>query len=197
MALSILEFKSIDNNLAKFRIDTGTSRYYFLKVGKAVGTRSGIQTVEDVSSKTSLATNEKSDALFNTGKEISVPARMFNKEDCFVQLFSFKSNDGRSPAFSKVIKVPLAIQIDLPDEDVYSLSTSRNSFDMTQVVNPHRNIPHAAAEEMLSSQTSYADLLSEIIKIAGPIVVGLVSGIEKKNAAADTQAAGTNGTAKT
>lgn len=197
MALAILEFKSIDNNLAKFRIDTGTNRYYYLKVGKAVGERSGwMQMVEEVSSKTSLATNEKSDALFNTAKEISIPARLFNREDCFVQLFTFKNNEGRSPTFSKVVKVPLALKIDLPAGDIYSLSTSRNSIQMTQVVNPHRNIPHVAAEEMFATQTSFADILSQIIKIAGPIVAGIVSGMENKNTASGTPGNNVNGTAK-
>ncbi len=196
MALAILEFSTITNKGAKFRIDTGTNEYYYLKIGKAIAERNGMKWVDDVASKTPLSKNQKSGALLNSEIEISVPASLFSREDCYVQLFSFKNNEGKSPAFSKVIKVPVALNIDLPehDEDIYSLSTSRNSNQMSapSVLNHHRNIPHIESSTQFSTQASNADLLSEIIRIAAPIVVGIVSGIEKNSEANGAP----NGTAK-
>jgi len=196
MALAILEFAAINSKQAKFRIDTGTNEYYYLKIGKAIGERNGMRWVDDVSSKTPLSKNQKSGALLDSGIEISVPAGSFTREDCYVQLFSFKNSEGKSPAFSKVIKVPVALNIDPPehDQDIYSLSTSRNSNQMSSsVLNPHRNIPHIEPASRFSTQASYADILQEIIRIAAPIVVGIVSGAEKNS---ESNGA-TNGTAKT
>ena len=199
MALAILEFLAIDNKAAKFRIDTGTNGFYYLKVGKAISEGDGIKWVDDVTSKTPLSRNQKSGAMLSSSTEISVPSNLFNRDSCYAQLFSFKNTEGKSPAFSKVIKVPVALKIDVPkqDQDIYSLSTSINSYQMSaSVLNPHRNIPHIEPASELSTQTSYADLLSEIIKVAGPIVVGIVSGIEKNNEA-NAGANGANGATKT
>jgi hypothetical protein len=184
MALAILEFLAIDNKAAKFRIDTGTNGYYYVKIGRAIGEGDGMKWVDDVTSKTPLSRNQKSGALLSSATEIAVPSKLFNRDDCYAQLFSFKNTEGKSPAFSKVIKVPVALKIDIPtrDQDIYSLSTSVNSYQMSaSVLNPHRNIPHIEPASDFSTQASYADLLSEIIKVAGPIVVGIVSGIEKNN----------------
>ncbi len=196
MALAILEFAAINNKAATFRIDTGTNGYYYLKIGKAIIERDGNRWVDDISSKTPLSRNENGGSLLNSNKEISVPAASFSREDCYVQLFSFKDTEGKSPAFSKVIKVPVALNIDVPekDNDIYSLSTSRNSYQMeASVLNPHRNIPHLEPADRFSMQASDADILAEIIKVAAPIVLGIVSGIAKNGESAPPA----NGTPKT
>jgi hypothetical protein len=178
MALAILKFLTIEKNRAKFRIDTGTNKFYYLKIGKTVSERGGITWVDSITEKTPIEENDKSNTLINTAKEISVRGDLFNREDCYVQLFSFKNKEGKSPAFSKVIKVRATPDIDTGSTDIYSLSTSINSNRMAEnILNPHRNIPHRVSHSKYSKQSSAENILLDIVRLAGPIVMGILSGI--------------------
>src|SRR5689334_22526143 len=106
MALALIDFIEFDKNHALFSIDTGTNDYYKLKLGKSKTENSGVQWLDDIIHASALKKSNSSSNILNTRKEISLPNLLFNQNGILVQLFSFKSEKGKSPAFSKIISVP-------------------------------------------------------------------------------------------
>jgi hypothetical protein len=185
MALAILELLEFDNTNVRFQIDTGTNRYYQLKIGHSVERKHGIDWVEEIFFTTPIAVNEAGGSLLNSSKEISVPASRFGQGKVHVQLFSFKTAEGKAPAFSRVVRVPLGVGLPsgTPADFApsFSMSTSMNTTDSFQ---PPRTIPCRTYREVYSQQASLEDLLSGIIKIAAPAVISLLGGAQgdtKKN----------------
>ena len=107
MALAILELLAFEKAYVRFNIDTGTNRYYQLKIGRNVQRKYGIDWVDDVFFSTPVGTNDAGGNPLSSSKDISIPVTRFNKENAYVQLFSFKTAQGKSPAFSRVVKVPV------------------------------------------------------------------------------------------
>src|SRR5690349_5035600 len=110
MALAILEFIVFEKGSARFRIDTGTNPYYRIKIGKTVSESNGIRWVDEVTHTNPMQNSGPKDYLLNTNKEIALPASYFDRDNCYAQLFSFKDPAGKSPAFSKVIKLPVGFK---------------------------------------------------------------------------------------
>src|SRR5512133_1320060 len=124
MALAILEFIAFEKKGARFRIDTGTNPFYRIKVGKSFSDTNGLKWIDEVSHSTPMQRDERGDFLLNTGKEILLPSSYFDRDNCYVQLFSYKSADGKSPAFSKMVKVPVGLKNSMGKDYLLSLSQS-------------------------------------------------------------------------
>jgi len=176
MALAILELLAFDNGNIRFKIDTGSNRYYQLRFGKAVQPRFGLDWVDDVTYATPMALNEAGGELFNSSKEISLPAARLDRGHVYAQLFSFKDTQGKSPAFSPVLKVPVGSGYRVPDfAPSFSLSTF-TTMNTCRQFNPPRYISCQTGREALSRSASFDDLLAGIVKIAGPAVMNLLGG---------------------
>jgi hypothetical protein len=178
MALAILELLAFDGANVRFRIDTGTNKYYQLKAGKSVERNNGIDWVDEIFLKTRMATNDAGRGLFNSSKEIAVPATRLGAGHAYVQLFSFKTPDGKSPAFSRVLKVPVA-SARYDDDGEYegpmsmSFSTSMNTLESFQAP---RVVPCRTCRDVYSQQASLDQLLAGIVKVATPVVMNLLGG---------------------
>src|ERR1044072_563231 len=96
MALAILELLTFDGANVRFRIDTGTNKYYQLRVGKSVQRNNGIDWVDEIFLKTRIAANDAGGSLLNSSREIAIPARRLGAGHAYVQLFSFKTPEGKS-----------------------------------------------------------------------------------------------------
>ena len=183
MALAILEFLSFDNESALFKIDIGTNNFYKLKIGKSVSSRSGIDWVDEISTTSPLKKKKSMDAdLLSHGEEIRVPGNIFDRENCYVQLFSFKNQEGRSPAFSTVLKIPVALQgldpepFELPSSFSNSFSTTMTTTTRIASFRPVRRVSKASHKAAYARQASFGDLLSAVAKVALPEVLKLISG---------------------
>jgi hypothetical protein len=106
MALAILDPVDFGRAGARFAVDTGTNRIFLLKVGRSFRTKSGIDWIDDVTYATAPAINDNGGSLLRSRKEVVLPASCFADGGRFVQLFTFKAPDHRSPAFSKVVEIP-------------------------------------------------------------------------------------------
>jgi hypothetical protein len=193
MALAIFELLAFEKGNARFNIDTGTNRYYQLKIGRNVQHKYGIDWVDDVFFSTPVRTNDAGGGLLSSSKDISIPITRFDKEDVYVQLFSFKSMQGKSPAFSRVVKVPMGLGVPGPIDDVpsFSMAASMNTIDLFQ---PSRRIPCRTYSEVYEQQASLEDLLSGIVKIAAPVVLNLLGGAQNGSQQhAPSAPAGSNG----
>ena len=188
MALAVLEFKESVRDAARFTIDTGTSPYYQLRVGQGVQRRNGADWVDEVTYSTPIQTNPNSANLFNSRFDVALPASRMGGNP-YVQLFSFKSVDGRAPTYSNVVQVAAAVAD--PERSRVSLRAERK-VSQTASFDPARRIPHAGAADRYAKSASVDDVLTGIIKLASPIVEQLLGGSDGKT---DTGASGANGTA--
>src|SRR5713226_2301192 len=107
MALAILELVGFEGPKVRFNIDTGTNKYYRLKVGRNVQHKGGIDWIDDVTSSTPLGINDAGGVLLKSSRDVSMPASYFDKDNAYVQLFSFKTAAGKAPAFSRVLHIPV------------------------------------------------------------------------------------------
>lgn len=177
MALAILELLAFEKGNVRFNIDTGTNRYYQLKIGRNVQRKYGIDWVDDVFFSTPVRTNDAGGGLLSSSKDIVLPVTRFDKENAYVQLFSFKTAEGKSPAFSSVVKVPMGMGVPGPIDYApsYSISKPMNTNDTFQ---PPRAIPCRTYAEVYARQASLEDLLAGIVKIATPAVLSLLGGAQ-------------------
>ena len=177
MALAILELLTFDKAGAKFNIDTGTNKYYKLKIGRNTQQKSGVDWVDDVYFSTPVSINEASGSLLNSTKDISVPFSRFEKGNAYVQLFSFKTAEGKSPAFSQIVEVPMGVMV--PDGDPIDFASTLSSSTAMNTIEPFksvRKIPCSSHLQQYSKQASVDDLLASIVKIATPVVLNLLGG---------------------
>ncbi len=207
MALAILELVDFNRSAARFHIDTGTNRYYQLKVGRKVQNRSEVDWIDEITYTSPVKENPASANLFNSGGEIAIPADTFGNGSTYVQLFSYKTPQGKSPAFSEVIMAPVGAGGRLPEGFMPALSLSAAMTAPAPIQNrpaafqSPRRIPCETASERYSQAASLEDLLSGVIKVAGPIVLkllgsavgggggnGAVNGSSNNNAAGGSQA---------
>jgi hypothetical protein len=193
MALAILDLVGIDDGNARFRIDTGTNRYYQLKLGRGAGTRSGFDWIDGVVHTTPLQLNEAGGGLLDSSTEISVPvgrARRHERGPAYAQLFSFKTREGRSPAFSAVVSLDRAMSVPGPD---YELPESA-MHEVMDIRPPSFQRPRTVACRTCAEQfgaPGIGDLLTQLLKVAAPVVLDF---LQKGQPPAVSPPAGTGGT---
>jgi hypothetical protein len=194
MALAILELLALEEGNVKFNIDTGTNRYYQLKIGRSVQRKYGIDWIDEVFFATPVVANEAGGGLLNSAKDISIPAARFDPGKSYVQLFTFKTAQGKSPAFSPVLKVPMGSgyvgRAPADFAPAFSMSMPMNT---TLRFNTPRVVPCRTYREAYSQPASLEDLLAGIVKVAAPSVLNLLSGGSNGGAAAGAASPGGSG----
>jgi len=188
MALAILELLTFDGANVRFRIDTGTNKYYQLRVGKSVRHSNGIDWVDEIFLKTRIAANEAGGSLLNSSREIAIPATRLGAGHAYVQLFSFKTPEGKSPAFSNVINVPVGSSGSYGTPEYMGPMSIATAMNTVESFRSPRVAPCRTCREVYSQPASIDDLLSGIIKIASPIVMNLLgsaSGAKTNGASKD------------
>src|SRR5262245_41272481 len=185
MALAILELVDSGHSNVRFNIDTGTNRYWRLKAGRSIKRSNGVDWVDDVFLSTPIRLNEGS-SLLNSSKNISVPFQQLLKGNSerrqadgskvYVQLFSFKNADGKSPAFSDVVRLFTSPSVlEEPPAD-FALPFSVPTMRAAEPFRSPRRIPCASARDLYTRQASLEDLLGGVVKAAAPFVMNLLAG---------------------
>jgi hypothetical protein len=190
MALAILDPVGSDSRGARFRIDTGTNRYYQLKVGRARRRRAGLDWIDEVTYATPIALNRAGGYLLGSSTNVRIPAKCFEGGHSYVQLFSFKTPDGKSPAFSNVVLLPAGFDDGPLDIDISESFSRATAMNTSQVFSVPRRVPHRG---LYARQASLGDILGEVAKIAGPIVMNLLGATPAGGAAGASAAANAGG----
>ncbi|TVM03479.1 MAG: hypothetical protein CV087_05005 [Candidatus Brocadia sp. WS118] len=180
MALAILELVALEEANVRFKIDTGTNRYYQLKIGRAIRRKNGIDWVDDLYFSSPLSINPAGGELLRSVSEISIPLKQFDRGRAYVQLFSFKTREKTSPAFSRVIEIPMGASALLADPPAdFALPFSRRS-PMTTIASFHapRTIPCRSEGGTYSQAASLDDILGTLLKVAVPVVQNLLGGAQ-------------------
>ena len=177
MALALLKLLSFGDDIGRFSIDTGTNPYYTIKIGQGSYKDNAFELLDGVVSETGLRRNEKSSNLLDSDMVVTIPAGRFSDKNCYVQLQTFKDETGRSPAYSKIVKMRTPLRLPQVEQDAYSFSYSKNRFAMYQEpLNAQRNIPFAETSPATSGNKGKDQLLRQLVESASPMVLGLVNG---------------------
>jgi hypothetical protein len=174
MALAILELGNYDEANLELRIDTGTNPYYQIKAGTKVRRDVGIDLVENVYVTTPMARNAAGGDVLNSSTDMSVPSRRFNRPNTYIQLFSYKTPDRKSPAVSRAVRVPVVLDLPVRSPSDYAASFAEPMSDGTTHMNATqyrtpRRIPCRTAT--LVRQASIDQLLGQVLKLAAPVVL--------------------------
>ena len=198
MALALLELVDQEDDRLHFRIDTGTNLFFQLRAGTGIRRDLGIELLEDVYFSTPITRNPSGGAPLDSSSELEVSMARLNRSNTYAQLFSFKNEAGRSPAFSRPVRLALAgTQVLRPQRERF-ITPHSSSMTVTMNGTTHkqaRRIPHRSAT--LARQASLDELLGRILKVAGPLVGGLLKGGAAGSTAPGglgTSAAGPSGT---
>ena len=134
--------------------------------------------------------NRSSGELLGSATEVVLPARYFEGGHAYVQLLTFKTADGISPAVSRVVLVPAGIPDGPVEIDIDGAESPRpTSMNTTLAFRPARSVSCRTGPQVYARQASLGDLLGQIAKIAAPIVASLL-GNASSGAAANGAAAG-------
>lgn len=191
MALAVLDFIGFEHGRAKFTVDTGTNTFYSFRIGKTFFESGGDKWVDDVSHRTPVQAIAAGGSAFNTSREVALPAALFSRENCYVQLFSYKNREGKSPSFSRVIRLPVPANTAMTDGGAVPFSQSQTFFMAESSFASPRCVPHSTRNN-LSRQASVEEILSGLLRVAGPAVSGLLSGLQNNPAGNGGAAAGSN-----
>ncbi|HEX2532103.1 MAG TPA: hypothetical protein VHK69_00130, partial [Chitinophagaceae bacterium] len=172
MALALIRYKGTDGGEAVLEADIGTSRYYRYVIGAEPGRANGLETVAGVSHASALIDNGPFNG-FRSQFELRIPARLFSREQRFVQLRSYRDGQGGGAAFSRVVEVYPAVA-DLPEDlPVMELSLNPNTHFMHPTA--ARSVPFTFREADLSTPMFWEALL-DVARAIAPQVVSGISG---------------------
>lgn len=152
------------------------------KAGTGVRRDLGIELVEDVYFSTPLAPCEAGGDLLSSATEVSLPADRLDRNNTRVQLFSFKSADRKSPAFSRAVRLPGAVHLPARAPSDYAASFSVLAGHAMTSYHSARRIPCRPAA--LARPTSMDDLIGSVLRIASPLVQELLKGASLRGGAA-------------
>lgn len=176
MALAFIRYDQSGNNEAVFTADIGTSQFFRYTIGSGKQAINGMERINEVT-YTSPMLKKELDNPFNSAFEINVPLSHFNRENKYIQLFSYLRSDGTGPAVSTVAVVNEGTSIG--DNFWPALTLSQSS------INSMNNYPLESStrcravsfsfRESGMSRAMITDLLIEAAKVLAPIAVKAIT----------------------
>jgi hypothetical protein len=174
VALAILELRDLDDASVRLRIDTGTNPWFTIRFGRGTRDQAGFAQIDGVVAETPLRRNEKA-GLLDTSLNVRVPLPPLHGERAFAQLMTFRTQDRAGPALSRVIQVagtPDAAAV--PEYDLSLPQFAAMSYPVpTETFQRPRTIACRTHAEQLTAP-ALGDLLTEVMRVAGPLVLGLL-----------------------
>ena len=176
MALALIRSKGRFKDQFRFDLDIGSNRFYSYAIGE--GKRRGPTGSALIAAPKHQGKLTESARLspVRTLQEFEVPAKLFDRKNNLIQVFSFRTPDRKGPAISNIIKVPVgfsaeeALELPIP----YGLSKSTTMYPHTTV-----NAPFPKKEANYSSAMflgSLIGMLPQILPAVGGILGGLFKG---------------------
>lgn len=189
MALAILELAALDRGQVQFNINTGTNRYYQLRIGSRCERRYGLDWVEGITYRTPITLNDGGGSPLRYVKQVALPESRFSGGAQYVQLFSFKTAEGAAAAFSTVVHVGRERQRTGAQEVSAKFSISKAMRVTTPLLTP-RAVSCRTAPRRYAQTASLDDLLGTVLRIAQPALLELLRGAAQdigRTAAAGSQ----------
>ncbi|MEO5601454.1 MAG: hypothetical protein ABIR06_11065 [Cyclobacteriaceae bacterium] len=104
MALAVLKYLEKTDGHHVFEADIGTNTYYQYKTGKEKRKQKGLEVVDEVNHQSALIkAPDFNRGGFDTRFVFRIPENAINRDNRFIQLLSFKTQNQISPAISEVV----------------------------------------------------------------------------------------------
>jgi hypothetical protein len=203
MALAILRLDDSDETNLAFVADTGTSSYYRINLGKEVRREEGIDLIDGPYWSSPLQLNPRAGRHVDTRTTIRLPADIVTERGTVAQLETCRSPDGRGPAYSRPVRVPVPVGTSSfagvsgrSRERVLTMSMPAltgppSTLVRTAGLRRPRTVPVYSAQERFSRPASIADLIGAVTQAATPIVLDVINRAVQAGGA--TPGATTNG----
>ena len=106
MALAFLTFRQAAADGWQFVADLGENQWFSFVVGSEKTTRQGLDWVEAARYESPLTVAVPTGNPFQTAFLLTIPAERFDRQNRFVQLFSYRTADKKGMAISEIVAVP-------------------------------------------------------------------------------------------
>ena len=180
MALALLDILGVDPSRARLRIDTGTNRYFQVKLGTATATRSGFDWIDGVVHQTAVLPNPRGGGLLDTAAEITLPLprvpslqRGVPPPPLLAQLLTYRTETGQGLGFSPVL--PLERGMTMPTLIDEQSTAAPAVTDGRSAFAPPRTVACTTVAEQFS-EPRLDDLLAQIVRVAAPVVLQAFGG---------------------
>ena len=177
MALAYLRLINRSGDTCRFWKDTGTSGFFELVIGRAIREQGAVRFVDDIQKRTGIRKAPSMNPL-QTGSEITVDGSYFDKDNRFIQLFSYQSADGKGPSFSEVVEVYPRLEAPKESTELPDLNIPK-FFSMSLSYQPPAQVARELTEQKMSEAMFFAALmpmLTKILPVAGNLLGGLSGG---------------------
>lgn len=167
MALAVIQYQGTQGGQHQFKADIGTNHFFQYLIGGRRQKHRGLERVEEISYQSPVfAMRNGGKALMKTRFPLAIPERLFDRQQSFVQLVSFKDKQGRGRALSNIIRVmPTA------HSAAYSMSLEIKNMEHISV----KNKAFCYREPRLSQGMFIDSIISTLPNVIGPIVNSLVN----------------------
>jgi hypothetical protein len=180
MALALLDILGVEPSRARVRVDTGTNRYFQLKLGTASTVHSGFDWIDGVVHQTPVLANPRGGGLLDTATEVTVPlprlprpSRTLPPPRLLAQLFTYRTEAGQGIGFSPVL--PLEPGQTMPALIEQESTPTPTVTDGRTAFAPPRTVACRTVAEQFS-EPRLDDLLAQIIRVAAPVVLQAFGG---------------------
>ncbi len=191
MALALLRFDDVAEQ-PTLDLDTGTSPYYRIHLGKEVRREHGFTLLDQVLWSSPVQRNPAAGRHLDTRTRHLLDPDLLTERGLLVQLESMRDPQGRGASWSPPVRVPVVLFTGEP----YLLGASRPAARPQSMGGavmsppsgdvrrgpvhaavsrlPVRTVPVRSARETYSRPASLEDLLSAVARVAGPVVLDLL-----------------------
>jgi hypothetical protein len=182
MALAILKYRQRQNGNIVFEADVGTNNWYEFKIGKSKRKYKGLDLVDEQEySSTLIKAPVKDNTAFQTHFLFETPASLFDRENRYVQLFSYKDRNKDAPAISDVITI-IPFIADLEDDFKLPkiMTMQQETYNMPSV--EVKKAPFRIKENKVSEAMFFNALLGVmpgLLKNALPLIGKILPGLQK------------------
>lgn len=114
MALALLRLEAADDSRITFTVDTGTSTHFRLHLGKEVRREDGIDLLDGPYWSSPLHLNPAAGRHLDTRTTFELAAEQVREPGTLAQLESCRGPDGRGPAWSRPVRLPVAVPLRSP-----------------------------------------------------------------------------------
>jgi hypothetical protein len=172
MALAILRLQDTDGSNSRFLVDIGTNRFYTYSIGKGeMQAANGLKLLQDPLFTSPLIGPISESSLGRT--VLSVPTNRFDRQNCCIQITSYKTEKREGIAISDIIKLPVTTPNRRP---VQALSMD-GSIKTAMETKPVETVPFAYREVAPVSSAMFLQGISSVISKVLPTVKQALPGI--------------------
>ena len=105
MALAILKWQDSNDSVSRFQIDIGSNHFFSYEIGDGkIKQVNGLKLLEKVKYSSGLITLGEETLGRST---LEIPNHFFDRENRYIQLFSFRTSQKIGPAISDIIQLPI------------------------------------------------------------------------------------------